>query len=78
MNKITIISMVCVFLVSFVPVSYAVSLKECAIWLCLPSGFPAGCSDAYAAMRKRIKKGRSPLPPLASCIVSEKNVLLPK
>lgn len=28
--------------------------SECAIWLCLPGGFPAGCEAAFAAYTKRI------------------------
>ena len=47
--------------------SFAESEADCAIWLCLPGGFPDGCSAAYNAFKSRIKKGRSPLPDLASC-----------
>jgi len=39
----------------------------CAIWLCLPAGFPQGCSGAYGEFKHRIKKGKSPLPSLLSC-----------
>lgn len=28
--------------------------NECAIWLCLPGGFPAGCEAAFSAYVKRI------------------------
>ena len=28
--------------------------SECAIWLCLPGGFPGGCEAAYSAYIKRI------------------------
>lgn len=47
--------------------SHAESEADCAIWLCLPAGFPSGCSAAYSAFRHRIKHGRSPLPALSSC-----------
>ncbi|WP_412497200.1 conjugal transfer protein TraL [Vibrio fluvialis] len=43
---------------------------ECAIWLCLPTGFPSGCGDAKKAFKKRIKKGKSPLPSLSSCMAN--------
>lgn len=48
-----------------------VSKDECAIWLCAPSGFPDGCSDAHNAMRKRIARGDSPLPPFKACAKDE-------
>lgn len=46
---------------------YAASGAECAIWICLPGGFPAGCAEAYGAFRDRIKRGRAPLPELRGC-----------
>lgn len=45
----------------------AASQAECAIWLCLPGGFPSGCSAARSAFHHRIKHRRSPLPSLSSC-----------
>lgn len=50
-----------------VPQARAASEADCAIWICLPGGFPSGCGAAHSAFKKRIKKGRPPLPPLASC-----------
>ncbi|EAZ4194915.1 TPA: conjugal transfer protein TraL [Citrobacter farmeri] len=47
----------------------AASQDECAIWLCLPGGFPSGCGGAKSAMLKRVKKGKSPLPDFMSCAV---------
>lgn len=47
----------------------ATSQSECAIWLCLPSAFPAGCGAAFSAFKNRIKKFRPPLPPFSSCAV---------
>ena len=41
-----------VFSVGFSQKSYAASQDECAIWLCLPGGFPAGCSAAYESIRR--------------------------
>ena len=35
--------------------AFAASQDECAIWLCLPGGFPQGCGAAHSAMIKRIK-----------------------
>ena len=74
------ISMVLVFMLMGVVLNsaYAVPLKSCSIWLCLPAGFPSGCSDAYSAMKKRLKRGQSARPPLASCFVSDKTVLKAK
>ncbi len=45
----------------------AASQSECAIWLCLPGGFPSGCSDARSALRDRIRDFKSPLPSFSSC-----------
>jgi len=47
--------------------SYAASQNECAIWLCLPGGFPQGCSAAYGAMIDRLKSIKPPLPNFGSC-----------
>ena len=46
---------------------YAASQDECAIWLCLPGGFPQGCGAAHSAMIKRLKKSKAPLPSFGSC-----------
>ncbi len=40
---------------------------DCAIWICLPGGFPSGCEAAFRAYRGRIKHDRPPLPKLSSC-----------
>lgn len=45
----------------------AASQDACAIWICLPGGFPSGCGGAFSEFKKRIKKGRDPLPRLSSC-----------
>ncbi len=50
-----------------VPFAKAESEISCAIWLCLPGGFPTGCAAAYSEFKHRIKKGKSPLPSLSSC-----------
>lgn len=50
----------------------ATSEDACAIWLCLPGGFPQGCSGAYKEFKHRIKKGKSPLPDLRSCTTGPK------
>ncbi len=52
------------------PPAVAASQDECAIWLCLPTGFLAGCSDAKKAFERRILKGKSPLPAWGSCAVT--------
>lgn len=48
----------------------ASSQDACAIWICLPGGFPSGCSEAYSEFKSRIKHGKPPLPDLASCTSS--------
>lgn len=48
--------------------STAASQDECAIWLCLPAAFaPAECSSPHRAFKKRVLKGKSPLPSMSSC-----------
>lgn len=56
--------------VAFTTPTYAASDADCSIWLCLPMGFPSGCGDAKSAFKERIKKFKSPLPSLSSCLVS--------
>lgn len=52
--------------------SFSASEDECAIWLCLPTGFPSGCSGAKDAFIDRITSfpPKSPLPSFAGCLVS--------
>ncbi len=50
------------------------SQDECAIWLCLPGGFPSGCGGAKSAMKSRIKHHKSPLPNFSSCAVESSNM----
>ncbi|MCY1740695.1 hypothetical protein [Ensifer sp. SL37] len=45
----------------------AASVNECAIWICLPGGFPSGCEAAYAAMISRLKNLEPPLPEFSGC-----------
>jgi hypothetical protein len=80
MKTTIIISMVFVFMLMGMVLNsaHAFSRKQCSIWLCLPAGFPVGCSDAYSAMKKRLKRGQSARPPLASCFVSDKTALKTK
>ncbi len=49
--------------------AFAASDDECAIWMCLPTGFITGCSGAKKAFLKRIKHFKPPLPSFASCMV---------
>ncbi len=48
----------------------AASENECAIWICLPGGFPAGCGSAYSAMINRVKHRKPPLPNFSACAVN--------
>jgi hypothetical protein len=47
--------------------AFAASQDECAIWLCLPSGFGEGCDGAHRAFHKRIARHKSPLPQFQEC-----------
>ena len=47
---------------------------DCAIWLCLPTGFPSGCGDAKSAFKKRIKHLKPPLPNISSCLVKDSDI----
>lgn len=68
--KYLVLALCVLVLGSFVPkMSYAGN-SSCAIWLCLPTGFPSGCGSAKRAFKKRILRGKSPLPSLSSCMVS--------
>jgi hypothetical protein len=78
MKTITTLSMVFLLIGFFLNSAHAFSRKQCSIWLCLPADFPEGCSDAYAAMKKRLRRGQSARPPLASCFVSDKIALKTK
>jgi hypothetical protein len=50
----------------------AASDDECAAWICSAGGFaPSACKPPKKAMLKRIKKGRSPLPPLSQCMAKD-------
>ena len=44
---------------------------DCAIWLCLPAGFPEGCEGAKKAFKKRLKRGKAPMPPFEQCAVGD-------
>ena len=70
MKKITILILCCFIVLP--SQSKAASQEACAIWLCLPGGFPSGCSGAHTEFKRRIKKGKSPLPDLSSCTVESK------
>jgi len=67
--KATIIFLVILLVGSLlVNKSYAGSQTACAIWLCLPAGFPGSeCSAPHREFKHRIKKGKPPLPNLAGC-----------
>lgn len=57
----------------YAPPVHAASQNECAIWICLPGGFPSGCEGPERAFKKRLKKGKSPLPSWNSCSVNDPN-----
>ncbi|MDA8094883.1 MAG: conjugal transfer protein TraL [Betaproteobacteria bacterium] len=54
--------------------AFAASQNECAIWLCLPDGFPSGCGAAHSAMINRIRHRKSPLPDFGSCSANPRAV----
>jgi len=55
--------------ITYSPIASADKGAECAIWLCLPTGFGSGCSAAKRAFKYRIKHFKPPLPSFASCLV---------
>lgn len=55
---------------TFTAPAQAASQNECAIWICLPGGFPSGCGAAYSAMIHRVEHFKPPLPDFASCAVN--------
>ena len=59
----------CLAVSLFINPAYSASQDECAIWICIPGGFPSGCGDAYSAMLKRVRDFKSPLPGFSSCSV---------
>ena len=50
--------------------AHSASQDECAIWICAPGGFPAGCGAAKAAMISRVKDLKPPLPAFSACAVN--------
>ncbi len=67
---ITLTTLLSIPLLSTPSAQAAPSGDECAIWMCLPTGFITGCSGARKAFLKRIKKFKPPLPSFTSCMVS--------
>jgi hypothetical protein len=68
-NKLMAISILLIISTLSIP-ARAASEDECSIWLCLPGGFPSGCSAALSAMKDRIKHRKSPLPDFEECAVN--------
>ncbi len=70
MRNLTLLAaLISIFFFPVAPVQ-AASQDECAIWVCLPTGFTTGCSGPKQAFKKRIRNAKSPLPNFASCLVS--------
>lgn len=63
------ISLVVIAAIAAPAPALAVDEDDCAIWLCLPAGFPSGCGGAKSKFKDRIKHLRPPLPNFASCLV---------
>ncbi|MBY4679154.1 conjugal transfer protein TraL [Marinobacterium arenosum] len=75
MDKFSLVVVSTVVFFCFTKPTAAASDNECAIWLCLPGGFPEGCGSAKMAMVNRIAKGKSPLPPFSSCAIKDEDFL---
>lgn len=67
MKNILAVLVVLSFMLDSVSFAYAETEDSCAIWLCLPGGFPTGCAAAYSEFKHRIKKGKPPLPKISAC-----------
>ena len=64
---LTAIGLSTFFAVTYNSPVFSASQDECAIWICLPGGFPSGCAAAHSAMVKRAHKLKPPLPPFSGC-----------
>ncbi len=47
--------------------AHAFDPDDCALWLCMPFGFPEGCEDAHETFIKRQLRGQPPLPRIEQC-----------
>ncbi len=77
MKKLISIATAATFLSAAYTPGHAASQNECAIWLCLPGGFPGGCEAAHAAFIKRIThkpKPKPPLPAFGSCTADQEDI----
>ena len=64
---LTAIGLTSFYAVTYSNTALSASQNECAIWLCLPAGFPSGCAAAHSAMVKRVRKLKPPLPRFSGC-----------
>ncbi|ARR51947.1 conjugal transfer protein [Photobacterium damselae] len=76
MKKLILTTAICSLILPTSMPARAASQDDCAIWLCLPTGFPSGCSTAKRAFIKRIKKFKPPLPNIASCLLKSSEIPL--
>ena len=55
--------------------TFALSEDECNIWMCAPTGFiDSECKGAKAALKKRVKKHKPPLPDFARCMAHKDKI----
>lgn len=74
MSKILLILAALLLPVTWSTPTLAASQDDCAIWLCLPTGFPSGCGKAKSAFLKRVRKFKPPLPNIASCLIKKSEI----
>lgn len=65
LSAITLASAAIAALASFTPTGASAAAADddmdCKLILCLPAGFPSGCSDAFDHMIDRLRDGKSPI-----------------
>lgn len=74
MKKAILLTAITISMLGATQTTLAASQDECAIWICLPGGFPSGCGAAHSAMKKRLKNFKPPLPSFSSCLVGSDSV----
>ena len=71
LRKPAVLSLLGVSTLAMMPEEAHAYDMDCKVILCIAGGFPAGCSDAYSYMIKRITRFPKPLPPFGFCAMSD-------
>ena len=75
LNKILLVGLAVLLVVATTLPASAASEDECAIWLCITTGFNAeGCDPAHRAFHTRIAHNKPPVPGFGECSDDEGGV----